>query len=379
MNLGALAAGVVACIAAAACGASAGVEMPVHTSAAPVLGAALTDSAAPAPRTLRVTSNQDSGAGSLRTAIEQANAATRPLHPGESLRSRAGRAVTIELALASDQVLLVTRALPDIEGPGTVLDGGDATIRQATDCRRAGGRAGCDGIVVAGPGITVRRLRVAGFLLDGVSVRGSSASEVRIEDVHAIDNRDDGIGVSAGAGPVLIERCLLMGNGYRTKGKGVLVFDDARATIRDSVAVANRDGISVTRRADAQLEGVWIVASFDKGLGVSGGAVRGSDNRIIANGDGVGFRERPPNADGLRVGLAGSVDLTATRIEGNGDAGVVVLDSSAVVLRGGAVLANRGRALVRAAAATLHAEGVATALDGKASAVATLTPPDGAR
>ncbi|MBI5504066.1 MAG: right-handed parallel beta-helix repeat-containing protein [Deltaproteobacteria bacterium] len=325
-----------------------------------------------------MTSSADSGDGSLRAAIESANAAARPLFPEEDARSRAQRALTIELALAADQAIVLSRALPEIEGPGTLLDGGGATIRQAGDCRRADGRRGCDGIVVVGPGITVRRLRIAGFLLDGVSVRGGSARDAFIEDVHAIDNRDDGIGVSAAAGPVRIERCLLMGNGFRTKGKGILVFDDSRATIRDSVAVANRDGISVTRRAQARLEGVWIVASFDKGLGVSGGAVRGSDNRIIANGDGAGFFERPPNADGLRVGLAGSADLTSTRIEGNGDAGVVVLDTSSVVLRGGTVRANHGRALVRARTATVHAEGVATAV-GVRRRAAPVTLPDGAR
>jgi len=347
-----LAAGALAWAAVAAGGAS---SAPAIAAGPPSTTPAL--SAAAGARTIRVTSNDDSGEGSLRAAIEQANAATRPSFPGESLQRRAARGAIIEVVFAADRVLLVARALPDLEGPGIVLDGGGATIRQAKDCVRERGRMGCDGIVVAGPGITVRNLRIAGFVFDGVAVRGRDARDVRIQDVHAIDNLDDGIGVSAGAGPVLIEHCLLMGNGYRTKGKGVLVFDDATATIRDSVAVANRDGVSVTRRSRAELEDVWIVGSFDKGLGVSGGAVRGRGNRLIANGDGVGFEQKPPNADGLRVGLAGTAELSSTRIEGNGDSGVVALDSSSVVLRDATIGANRGRGIVCGSDAEVSVDG----------------------
>ncbi len=347
--------------------------LAVGSAATPALAADVSRSRSPArkppaaSRTIRVTLSEDSGQGSLRAAIEEANAAAVASYPEESEQLRARRAVTIQMAIPAGHVLVQERALPDIEGPGTVLDGGGATIRQAQDCRRADGRKGCDGIVVAGPGITVRALRIVGFMFDGVSVRGAAARDVRIEDVHAIDNLDDGIGVSSAAGPVVIERCLLMGNGYRTKGKGVLVFDDSRAVIRDSVAVANRDGISITRRAQAELERVWIVGSFDKGLGVSGGVLRGKDNRIIANGDGFGFSEKPPNGDGLRVGLGGSAELSSTRIEGNGDAGVVVLDTSSVVLHGGSVSAGHGgRALVCGRDASLRTEDV-TVLSGRDS------------
>lgn len=332
-------------------------------------------------RVLEVTSSRDSGEGSLRDAIEKANAMA--VSPGAVAAPAAVAEPTrIEMALPAGHVLVVETALPDLTAPGTVLDGGNATIRQADDCVRAGGRKGCDGIVVSGPGITVRRLRIAGFYLDGVSVRGRDTKDVHIEDVHAIDNLDDGIGLSAGAGPVTIERCLLMGNGFRSKGKGVLVFDGSRAAIRDTVAVANRDGISVTRRAGARLDGVWIVGSFDKGLGVSGGRVSGKGDYVIANGDGVGFEERPPNADGLRVGLAGKAELSSTRIEGNGDAGVIALESSSIVLHGGSVGANRGFGIVCDHDATVRADG--TKLDGNhrgnvfarsAAQVTIVTPP----
>ena len=329
-------------IAAAVCAGPAATAVVTAGAAAAVLARPSSAEA----RTIRVTSNADSGKGSLRAAIEEANAAA----------SSSGETTQIDVAIGN-RVLVAASALPDLIAPGTVLDGGDATIRQGQGCLRPGGRKGCDGIAVSGPNITVRRLRIAGFDFDGVSVRGHDARDVRVEDVHAIDNLDDGIGISAGAGPVVIERCLLMGNGYRTKGKGVLVFDDSRATITNSVAVGNRDGISITRRAGAKLEDVWIVGSFDKGLGVSGGRVSGKGVRIIANGDGIGFDEKPPNADGLRVGLTGKAELSAARIEGNGDAGVIALESSSIVLHGSTIRANRGFGIVCDADARVRADG----------------------
>jgi nitrous oxidase accessory protein NosD len=276
---------------------------------------------------IRVTSTADEGPGTLRAAIERANA-----EPGS----------TILLALDAGQEIRLARQLPVLAAEGTVLDGRGGTLRQADGCVRPDGRDGCDGIVVGGPGIVVRDLRVAGFTFDGVAARGKAATDVRIAGVHAVDNLDDGIGVSDGAGPVLVEDCVLMGNGFRTKGKGLLVFDGSSVTMRNSTVVANRDGVTVTKGAKLLVEDSWIVGNWDKGLGVSGANVKGRKVRLLANGRGQGT-EAAPNSDGLRVGLAGSAELADCLIAGNGDAGVVVLDTSTVTLERCTVADNRGR------------------------------------
>jgi len=288
---------------------------------------AIAPAIAPAAVTFRVSSRADSGAGTLREAIESANVA-----PGS----------TIEIALGTNDQILVKSALPALTARGTRLDGGGATLREGPGCRRPGGLRGCDGIVVTASEVLVSNLRVVGFTFDGVSVLGRDTADVRIERVEAIDNLDDGVGVSDGAGPVSVEHCLLMGNGFRTKGKGLLVFDDSTAVLRDSVVVANRDGVTVTRGSSATLERVLVASNYDKGVGVSAATLTGEEVQVLGNGYDADANAASPNGDGLRVGLGASAQLTASRIAGSGDGGVVVLDNSTVSLRDCVVEGNRG-------------------------------------
>lgn len=292
-------------------------------------------------RTLRVTNTLDTGPGSLRAAITAANR---------------GGAAEIVVELGEGAEILVPRALPALRAAGTRVSGGGVTLRQGRGCRRPSGQRGCDGLVVEAPRVVVTDVRPIGFTFDGVSVRGRRAKDVRLERIEAIDNLDDGIGVSAGAGPVVIEDALLLGNGFRTKGKGLLVFDDATATLRDSVVVANRDGVTVTRGSTATLERVLVVGNYDKGLGVSAAHVEGRALGILDNGYDPAAEAPSPNADGLRVGLGGTALLVDSRVHGNGDGGVVVLDTASVVLRGCSVEHNRGAAVTVAEAAKLERE-----------------------
>lgn len=279
-----------------------------------------------AARTFVVVSSADAGAGSLREAIEAANR-----EPGSRIEVRG--------LLAP---IVVASALPAITGAGTVLDAGGATLRQGEGCARPDGRRGCSGIVVRGEGVVVMGLRVGGFTFDGISVIGPGAKDVRLADVHAFDNLDDGIGVTAGAGPVRIEASVMMGNGFRTKGKGLLVFDDAVAEIRDSVVVGNRDGITVTRGARLAAFDTFVVASFDKGFGVSAASASAERVFVAASGDGRSFAERGPNADGVRVTRGGRLSLADSIVAGSGDCGVVALENSRVLIDGGRIEASRG-------------------------------------
>jgi hypothetical protein len=274
-----------------------------------------------------VTTAEDQGEGSLRAAIEQANR-----RPGSR----------IEIRLDGDAEILVETALPAITASRTRLDGHGATLREAADCRRAGGQRGCDGIVVRASGVVVKNVRVAGFTFDGLAVRGREARDVVVDRVEAIDNLDDGVGVSEGASDVVVTGCLLMGNGFRTKGKGLLVFDEAEATLVDSIVVANRDGVTVSRGAHANLDRVIVAGNYDKGVGVSSASLVGDRVQALANGVPQHSGEAVPNADGLRVGLDGRAELRRSRLAGNGDTGVVVLDRSRVTLVDCAVEGNRG-------------------------------------
>lgn len=291
--------------------------------------------------TFSVVSSDDEGPGTLRAAIVLANAEPRS---------------TIVLDLSPDEQILLKTSLPALQARGTVVEGRGATLRQAAECQRPQGRRGCDGLVVRGAEITVRDLRIVGFLLDGVAVLGSGAKNVRIERLHAVDNMDDGVGVSGGAGPVLVTDCVLMGNGYRTKGKGLLVFSDASATLTNSVVVANRDGVTVTRGSKVTLEDVFVVGNYDKGVGASAGEVVARRTSVVANGQASQEGKAAPNGDGVRLGLRSSAKLSDCFISGNGDGGVVVLDSSRVRLLRCSIENNGGDATVVAPEATLTLE-----------------------
>lgn len=287
-----------------------------------VLSIPVTGSAA----TFRVSSPDDSGPDTLRWAIVAANR-----EPGS----------TIQFDLPIEDVVTVKSALPTIRARGTRIEGEGATIREGEGCERPGGKKGCDALVVSGPDIVVRNLRIAGFLFDAVSVRGAAATGVRVEGIHAINNGDDGVGVSYNARSVVVSDCVLMGNGFRTKGKGLLVFSEAQATLRNSVVVGNRDGVTVTRGSRAFLEDVLVVGNYDKGLGVSAGEVVASKVLVVGNGNGSPSTGPAPNGDGLRVGLGGKARMSHCLIAGNGDVGVVVLDQSLVTLDHCRVEANR--------------------------------------
>jgi len=236
-------------------------------------------------------------------------------------------------------VIFVARELPPLLAYGIELDAAGLTLKGGS-CVRPDGRKGCSGLVVEGALISVRGLRSTGFLFDGISVRGG-ATDVSILDCRAYENLDDGIGISSGATNIVVSGCVLERNGFRTKGKGILVFDYAHAILRGNTIRLNRDGVTVSKGGRAELYSNEITDNFDKGLGVSAGELSGVGNTIARNGLDTGDGPSP-NADGLRVGIDSTVRLRDTTIIDNGDVGVVVMGFSSVVLRGGRIAGNAG-------------------------------------
>jgi len=274
-----------------------------------------------------ITSTFSSGPGSVRDAIERANISAGIKR--------------IDTMLPPGTVVYVFRQLPALRAPAVQFDGGGLTLNGAT-CLRPDGRPGCDGLVVTRPDVVVRNLRTTRFMFDGIAVRGPEAKRVRIERCDALRNEDDGIGISAGAADVVVKDCKLENNGYRTKGKGILVFEYATAELVDNTIRYNRDGVTISRRARARLVGNTIAENYDKGLGITGAAATGTRNLIARNGLTGPGAQPAPNRDGLRVTLDSTVELEDTLILDNGDAGVVALGTSTLRLERGRIAGNGG-------------------------------------
>jgi hypothetical protein len=306
------------------CAAAADTMLSSGAAAPPEEPATLEPSAPPIP-IIAITSKLSSGPGSIREAIDKAN--------GSKTRVR------IVSELEAGTVVFVARELPALVAYGIELDAAGLTLKGGS-CVRPDGRKGCSGLVIEGPLIAIHGLSSTGFLFDGISVRGG-ATDVSIRNCRAFENLDDGIGISSGATNILVSGCVLERNGFRTKGKGVLVFDYAHAILRDNKIRLNRDGVTVSKGGRAELYSNEITDNFDKGLGVSAGEVSGVANVIARNGRGQADGA-PPNADGLRVGIDSTVRLRDTTIIDNGDVGVVVMGFSSVVLTGGRIAGNAG-------------------------------------
>lgn len=274
---------------------------------------------------IEIRSRLSAGDGSIRAAIEAANAAAQPTR--------------IVSRLAPGTVVYVFRELPPLAGRDVTLEGAGLVLR-GDDCVRPDGRPGCSGLVVTGERIAVNDIAATGFLFDGVSVR--AARDVTIRGGRFFANFDDGIGISDAAVGVTVESCLLEGNGFRSKGKGVLVFDGSRAVLRDNRIVGNRDGVTVSKRAHAVLERNDILDSYDKGFGVAGASAEGTGNRIVGSGSGNSPLGAAPNADGIRATIDSTVTLTDTIITGSGDVAVFASGRSRVDLIRASLAGNRG-------------------------------------
>lgn len=292
---------------------------------------------------IEITSTQGAGPGSVRAAIDAANGA--------------GRSTRIVSRLDAGSEVTLVDALPALTAADTIFDANGLVLRGGA-CTRPDGRKGCDGLLIRGPKIRVNKLVAHDFTFDGIAVRGPAAVDVHVSDCHSYDNKDDGVGISAGAREVVVERCRLERNGFRTKGKGILVFDYAEAELRDNVVRGNRDGVTISRRAKANLVGNEIVGNYDKGFGVAGATATGERNTIAANGTGMPGMDRPPNGDGVRVTLDSSVRLVETVIADNGDSGVVVIGTAKFAMSGGRVSGNAGVGLRAAEMGSIALEGV---------------------
>lgn len=289
---------------------------------------------------IAVTAADSDAPGGIRAAIAAANAATE--------------AAWITSRLPRGTAVLLSRELPALAGRDIELDGRGLVLTD-DGCVRADGRRGCSGLVVTGERVVVRDVSATGFRFDGISVRGARGA--RILDSQLYRNLDDGIGISDAATDVEIADCVSEENGFRSKGKGVLIFDHSHAVLRENRIVGNRDGVTVSKRSHALLEDNEIADSYDKGLGVTGASAEAHGDRIVGSGAGRSRHGPGPNADGVRVTLDSRVSLERVTVTESGDRGVIATGDSRVTIEAGTIARNRGGDLVVAERASLTVDG----------------------
>ena len=147
------------------------------------------------PTVYKVTSNADSGPGSLREAIESAD--------------MLGSASTIEIAIGTgEQTIELLSALPAITAAVTI----DGTTqlgysgKPLIELDGAGAGAGANGLTITGDGITVKGLIISGFGGDGIQITGnddvieSSYIGTDFTGSTPLGNGGAGIALTGGAG-----------------------------------------------------------------------------------------------------------------------------------------------------------------------------------
>ncbi len=272
--------------------------------------------------TFTVTITGDSGAGSLRDAIDQAN-----LSPGfDQLR--------FNIAGTGVQTIAPASALPEITGPlsidGTTQPGFDPNDPRPLielDGRAVAVNPGLD-FSDASSGSTVRGLIVNRFGGDGIRLRGNNnrvegnSIGTTADGAAAAGNGGEGVNMDTSSnntigGTSAATRNVISGNASHGVGFGALfAVESAGSQILGNYIGTDRTG------AVAVPNGGNGVDFFGGGNNTIGGLVAGSGNLISGNdGHGIVFFGGG-TANNLVVGNLIGTDLTGTLALGNGRAGV---------------------------------------------------------
>ncbi len=302
--------------------------------------------------TFTVTNTLDSGAGSLRAAIDAANA-----NPGADVINFAIPTSDPGFVDADTdywRIALTSGPLPVI-GEAVLIDGWSQRVPPGPglpiiEINGAALAAG-NGLDIRAAGVTVRGLTIVGFPGHGVMISGSDTVGCWVYGCHvgtdplgmtAVPNSGDGVLINKGAGQCLIgtngdgvndeaERCIISGN----MGSGVRLVNTRLDTL-----VANRVagcwiGPDVTGRAALPNRngGVSLQSAERTIIGTNStdnGFDAGEGNLISGNeGNGVTILGRPQTGttvSGNRIGT----DLTGAKPLPNTGDGVFVADSPTV-------------------------------------------------
>jgi len=302
-----------------------------------------------------VTTNSNSGAGSLRAAITAAN--------GDGVPSM----ITFDPGLAG-QTITLSSGLPQLTDANTTIDG-DISGNMAPDIRIAL-TTSAPGFDVAGDDIVLKHVSITGagtgILLEAQADRATISENyigVALDGVTAGSNTGPGVLVQ-GTGHS-IDGNVISANG----GDGILVLlGVANITIRSNVIGASADltvplgnaqaGIyslaTVTIGGTGAGEGNVIVANGSSGIFLQG--VSGSVQGAVVQGNEVGIDGLTGNGnDGITIANALSVIVggvatgAANTIHNNGQAGVRVsgADSTGARIRANSIANNTSKGILR--------------------------------
>ncbi len=264
-----------------------------------------------------VSSNADSGAGSLRDAIDYVNT-----HGGNTT-------IALDFGTGSRTIDLMS-PLPAITAPLTI-DGTTQAGYSGTpliELNGAGAGVGANGLTLAGNGITVKGLIIVGFSGDGIEVTGNN--ELVESNYIGIDSTGNHALGNGGAGIAIIDGATGNTIGGTAAGSGNVISGNAGDGIDDIDANANliagnwigTDAVGTAALANSG-DGVFIDPSSSVTIG---GTALGAGNLISGNaGNGIEINDASGTlVQGNLIGL----DQTGTRALGNHGAGVLIDNGS---------------------------------------------------
>ncbi len=283
-----------------------------------------------AATTFVVTNTVDSGAGSLRQAIFNANA-----NPGKDT-------INFNIAGSGVQTIQVSTGLPAITsaviingysqpGSAAATDSTAATLLIEIDGQFAGNSFG---LLISGGGSTIKGLVINRFGSDGVFLSGVNAKNNRIEGNHigvdatgtaGLGNGPSGVALGDGAssntigGTTPAARNVISGN----NGPGIEIYNKSKNNrVQGNYIGTSGDGAGMIGNTG---NGVLIGDTTSTG-NIIGGTTAGSRNIIAGNGeDGVELDTTSGNfVQGNYIGtdVTGLIDL------GNTNEGVVITNAS---------------------------------------------------
>src|SRR5688572_12270531 len=280
-----------------------------------------------------VTNTFDSGAGSLRAAIEAANATFGPDSISFSVGGGGAQTIapTTNLPIVTDPVTIDATTQPGYAGtPLVTLDGNNV--------------GGSSGLRISAGSSTVRGLRVIEFASNGIALEGAGGNVIEANEVHAnlvegisisssnnrigdfstsrgniiTGNGRDGVRVTAGAtgNRILGNRIGVnaSGAGAGNVMTGVTLFGSGNAVSANVISDNNEHGIHVSGAAASNnlITGNFIGTSAD------GNAALGNGQSGVSGTAGV----RILSATGTRIGNTNPGD--ANVISGNFAEGILI-------------------------------------------------------
>jgi hypothetical protein len=272
--------------------------------------------------TLTVTTTDDSGPGSLRQAILDADAASD------------FAAIQFDIPGPGVHTIAPTSALPPVTGvvsidgytqpgsrPNSQFHGDDATLLVDLDGEHAGPDA--DGLMLTGPLAIVKGLVIRGFAGNAIRVAGSGSVEVGGDFLGTDPSGSRAMGNG--------------GDGVRIEGTGQVSVGGTFPAVRNVIAANGGAGVRVGPGAETCLvQGNFI------GTDASGLVAMGNLGPGVAIQGSVGATIGEEGGDSPAIGDVG--EGAGNVIAGNGGDGIVVTDSSNLSISGNTIGADAGGA-----------------------------------